>query len=725
MTKEKLQQAKVSTPTILQMEATECGATSLSIILAYYGKYISAEEARIACNISRDGTKAINIVKAARHYGMDAFGANVDIDELNNVKVPFIAYWEFNHFLVVEGFNSKTVYLNDPATGPRKLGWEEFGKSYTGVVLEMAPGEKFEKEGAPERSTLSLLFAKIGNNYWPMAFIILTTIALIVPQIATAIFTKAFIDHLLIDNQRSLIPVVLLGLAFTTLAETAFSVLQFRALRRLQLKLSIVNSIQFLWHLLHLPIRYFQQRAAGDIAHRNSLNEELAIMLSKNLPAQVVGIFEMFAFGLVIFILSWQIGLALFLITSLNLVSMLVGRRFLLDQGRRYAQNKGKLDGIEANGFQIIETLKVAALESHFFNRWLAHYTEYLTTEQRLHWIGGLLGLIPNLLGFWANMIIICYGAYLVMAGVITIGSVVAIQALLSSFLKPLYDLISFYQQLNQVKGDIIRLDDVVNAPADAHFSNAPSLSQEPPPVPDNQLILQVNNLSFSFSPLDPPVLDNVSLELRAGERVAVVGQSGSGKSTLAKLICGVYQASAGNILLNGCPIDHLSRLAISKLLAQVDQNILFLPGTLRDNLSFWDKTLTDEKLYEALKAVEMDEIIRSRGGLDLTLNESGNNFSGGQRQRLEIARAILRQAPLLILDEATSAMDTVLERQIYHNLWAMNTSLLIIAHRLSAIRDCNRIYVLKEGQLVQTGTHEELLNQPGLYQELINQEME
>ncbi|KTD51922.1 hypothetical protein Lqui_0766 [Legionella quinlivanii] len=723
MAKEKLQQTRVKTPTILQMESTECGATSLSIILAYYGKYISPEEARVACNISRDGTKAINIVKAARHYGMDAFGANVDIDEFEHVKVPFIAYWEFNHFLVVEGFDAKTVFLNDPATGPRKISWEEFGKSYTGVVLELTPGEGFEKGGTPERSTLSLLFDRIGNNYWPMLFIILTTVALIIPQVATPIFTKAFIDHLLIDNQRSLIPVVLLGLAFTTIAEVLFSILQFKALRRLQFKLNIVNSIQFLWHLLHLPIRYFQQRASGDIANRNSLNEELALLLSKNLPAQVVGIFEMLAFGLVIFLLSWQIGIALFLLTSLNLFSMLLGRRFLLDYGRRYAQNKGKLDGIEANGFQIIETLKVAALESHFFNRWLAHYTEYLTTEQRLHWIGALLGLIPSLLGFWANLVIICYGAYLVMSGVITIGSVVAIQALLSSFLQPLNNLIGFYHQLNQIKGDIVRLDDVVNTPSDAHFDSRQT-RQEAPPVPEDKRILQVTNLGFSFSPLDPPVLYDVSLELRQGERVAVVGQSGSGKSTLAKLITGVYQPTEGSIDLNGCPIAELSRLSISKLLAQVDQNILFLPGTLRDNLSFWDKSLKDEQLYQALKAVEMDEIIRARGGLDILINESGNNFSGGQRQRLEIARAILRQAPLLVLDEATSAMDTVLERQIYDNLWAMNTSLLIIAHRLSAIRDCDRIYVLDQGQLTQTGTHEELVEQAGLYRELINQEM-
>lgn len=723
MDKETLFQARVKTPTILQMESTECGSTALAIILAYYGKYITAEEGRIACSVSRDGTKAINIVKAARNYGMVAQGANLDIEQLQEeIDVPFIAYWEFNHFLIVEGYNDRQVFLNDPASGPRSISWDEFDRGFTGVVIDIRPGEHFEQSGVPERSTIALLMQRLGQNYSAVFFIMLATLALIVPQVATPIFTKVFIDQLLIENQRGLIPIVLFGIAFTTLAETLLTWFQTKFLNRLKMKLEVINAVDFLWHLFHIPIRYFQQRSGGDIVERNEISEKIASILANDLSANVVGLLEMLAFGAMIFILSWQMGIFLLGIIAINLLSLYLSKKQITDLGRRYAQDKGKLEGIETNGIQIMETLKVSALEHYFFSRWVAFYTKLLNTEQQLIWTTAVLTLIPDFLSFLINIIIICYGSYLVITGHITVGTIVALQALTVCFLKPLNRFLAFISELNQLKGDIVRLNDVMNTRIDSGFTgNDESYLQAS--QTDSTKLLEIINLSYSYSALDPPIIEGFSLELSPGERVAIVGPSGSGKSSLAKLICGLDFPVEGSILLNGVPTNRISRLSFSKSVAYVDQNILFFPGSLRDNLTLWDDDIDDETIYGILGQVLMQDDIIARGGLGINITEKGSNFSGGQCQRLEIARALLRNPRLLILDEATSAMDTLLERKIYTNLMAMNSTLLIIAHRLSAIRQCDKIYVLEQGRLAQMGSHDELMGQPGLYQELIAME--
>ena len=718
MKEERLFQARVKTPTILQMEATECGSTALAIILAYYHKFLTAEEARTACSVSRDGTKAINIVKAARNYGMQARGANLEIDELQEVNVPFMVFWEFNHFLVVEGYTPTKVFINDPATGPRSISWDEFEQGYTGVVLNITPGEAFKPSGKPERSTMTLLLQRLGNNYLAILFIILSTIALIIPKIATPIFTKAFIDQLLIDKQTNLIPVILLGIAFTTIADTLLTWFQMKFLNRLKTKLEVINAVNFLWHLFHIPIRYFQQRSSGDIVQRNEISEKIASVLAKDLPENIVGLLEMLAFASVIFFLCWQLGLVLLVLVIIDVSSLQISKKRLTDMGRRYAQDKGKLEGIETNGIQIMETLKVSALEHYFFNRWAAFYTKLLNTQQQLIWATALLNLIPNFLGFLVNIVIICYGSYLVISGEITVGTIVAIQALMTSFLNPLHKLIEFINTLNQLKGDIVRLNDVMNTPTAPGFSVKDKGKSELL-LQDTPLILQIKELSFSYSALDPPIIDQLSMSIFRGERVAVVGPSGSGKSSLAKLICGLDSSGAGAIYINGIACNQISRSSLSKYIAYVDQNILFYPGNLRENLTLWDNTIDDNTIYEALRTVNLIEDIIGRGGLGTIITETGSNFSGGQCQRLEIARALLRKPKFLILDEATSAMDTTLEASIYTNLMAMNTTLLIIAHRLSAIQHCDRIYVLDQGQVIQEGSHLDLINQPGLYQDL------
>ncbi|WP_131782924.1 cysteine peptidase family C39 domain-containing protein [Legionella gresilensis] len=714
-------QKRVKTPTILQMEATECGAASLAIILAFYGKYVTAEELRYACGVSRDGTKAINIVKAARNYGMEAYGANLEIEELKEKKVPFIVYWSFNHFLVVEGFSKKRVYINDPATGPRNISWDEFEREYTGVILVLTPGASFKKGGKPEFSIRKFLFTRLRQNYTALFFIILVTALLIVPNIAIPIFTKAFIDYLLIDNQKSLISFVLFGLLFTTLMTVLLTWLQLKFLNHLNIKLDAMNSVNFFWRLLHIPINFFQQRSNGEIVERSMINERIAAIIAKDLPELVVNTLKVISFGLVIFILSWQIWLVLLLLVLLNISVLIISRRKLIDLGRKYAGDRGKLEGIEANGIQIIETLKISALEQYFFNRWASFYTKFLTAEHKLLLTKIITSAIPSFFNLIASLSIIFLGAFFVIRGELTIGSIIAIQALTLNFLTPLDAITNFFSNLFQIKGDMIRLKDIVDTRIDPLFKlsqfNADLLQKDINPI------LKINQLSFSYSPLEPPVIDSLSMAIKQGEQVAIVGPSGSGKSSLAKLVCGLNTPLSGEILFKGIPYKELNRNLLSKFITYVDQNVFLFSGSVRDNLSYWDNKFTDKELFAVLEQVYLDKDLLLRGGLNLKLLEGGVNLSGGQRQRLELARALLLKPQLLILDEATSAMDSLLESAIYENLRKINCTLVIIAHRLSAVFACDHIYVVNEGQIIQHGTHKKLITKPGLYKELVENE--
>ncbi|CDZ77550.1 Lactococcin-G-processing and transport ATP-binding protein LagD [Legionella massiliensis] len=715
-------QKRIRTPTIIQMESTECGATVLSIILGYYQRYITAEEARTACGVSRDGSKLINILKAARNYGMDAYGANLDIDDLDQIAVPFIVYWEFNHFLVVEGFNQQKVFLNDPASGPRSVSWDEFDKGYTGIAVQMTPGEAFQKGGKPPPSLLRMLFWRLGKNQLPLVYLFLLTMALIIPKVSIPIFSKAFIDQVLINNQYELFKTIFVVLSFTSLASILLTWLQKRLLNRLQIKLEIVNTLHFIWHLLHVPMHYFQQRASGDIVERSNISEKIAKALSDEMITAGVSLLEMAIIILIVCFLSLPLGLSLLFFLSLNFIFLLITQKKLNNLSLSYSQNLGKLEAIQVNGIQQIESIKIAALEQHFFNRWISFYTKLVKTKADIMLIDQLGTTLPTLLGIVINVIMICLGAYLVIHGSITIGTIVAIQALILMLLVPFNSFIQFVNQLRQLKGDVVRLNDIIDTKVDSRFKEEEPLEQDLV-IKNTGPILEVSNLVFGYSPLELPAIYNLSLQVAPSERVAIVGPSGGGKSTLAKLFCGLNKPWSGSITLNGLELERYSPQALSKFIAYVDQNILFIRGTLRDNLSLWDNSLSDEKMYEVLEQVNMYECIMARGGLGLMMTETGNMFSGGQKQCIEIARALLRSPKLLILDEATSALDPILEEKVYQRLKQSQSTIVVIAHRLSTITDSDRIFVIEEGELSQQGTHDSLMNQSGTYRTLMIRE--
>jgi NHLM bacteriocin system ABC transporter peptidase/ATP-binding protein len=713
-----MKRAKV--PTVLQMEAVECGAASLAMILAYYGKYLPLEEIRIACGVSRDGSKASNILKAARNYGMVAKGFRKETEFLKDMKLPVIIHWNFNHFVVLEGFDKELFYLNDPGSGPRSVPKEEFDQSFTGIVLTFEPEPDFEKTGN-KPNIAAALKKRLKGSEAALTYVILVGLALVIPGLVIPVFTKIFIDDILLGGKGNWLVPLLLGMAITAILRGFLTGLQQYYLLRLETKIALSTSAQFLWHVLCLPVEFFTQRSAGDISMRVQSNDTVAQLLSGQLATNALNL-VMTVFYFVI-MLQYNLWLSLVGIAAAvaNISYLKYVSRRRVDTNRKLLQDRGKLRGTAMSGLQIIETIKASGAESDFFAKWSGYQAKTLNAEQELGVSTQFLSAIPTFLTTLTNTVVLVLGGLLIFRGELTIGALVAFQSLMSSFLEPVNGLVSLGSRLQEVEGDMNRLDDVMQYPLD---------EQTKEDLPDDgskdfpeklEGYIELRNLTFGYSRLEPPLIENFSLKLSPGYRVALVGGSGSGKSTIAKLVSGICKPWSGEILFDENPREYIPRSILNNSLSLVDQDIFLFQGTIRDNLTLWDKTVSEFDLIRAAKdACIHDDITSKAGGYDQLLAEGGNNFSGGQRQRLEIARALAGNPSILILDESTSALDPLTEKTVDERIRRRGCTCLIVAHRLSTIRDCDEIIVLEKGKIVQRGTHDEMKDVDGHYAELI-----
>lgn len=712
--------SRLKTPTILQMEAVECGAAALAIVLGYYKKFLSLEELRIACGVSRDGSKAINMLKAARHYGLEASGAQGEPEALLSLPFPFIVFWKFNHFVVVEDITSHFVYINDPATGRRRVDTEEFSRSFTGVVLILKPGPDFKPGGQPSR-LLDTFKERIENAKPAITFLVLITLALILPGIIIPGFSKIFVDDILVKGLKNWLPLLLVGMALTAIFRSLLGALQQYAFLRFHMKLMITQSAQFVWHVLKLPLSFFEQRYVGDIINRIKSTSSIASVVSRNLSTSIASVFSMVFFGIVLFWYDWQLALIGLLTTALNTCILLLTVRQLSDMSRRFAQDRGKLEGVEIGGLRTIESLKSSTLDMQFFKRWAGNHAKTIQAQQKIALYHQLLAALPGLLSGLSGVIILGLGSYRIIEGWMTVGTLVAFQSLLASFNAPIQTLLDIGVQIQEMRADITRLDDVFQHQEDPRYGK--TLDTEGLSLEGSLGQVEFKNVSFGYSPLEPPLIENLSFTLRPGGCIALVGATGSGKSTIAKLLCGLYPIWSGEILINQQPLTQLSPQTIAQLLAFVDQDILLFEGSIRENLSLWDPTLPQEELEKAARDACIWELIGSRDHhFDSHVQEFAQNFSGGERQRLEIARALVRSPRILVLDEGTSALDAITEQKIIQNLRSRGCSLLLITHRLNIIQDSDEIIVLNKGRTVERGRHEQLMALQGYYANLIHQ---
>ena len=707
---------RTKTPTVLQMEAVECGAASLAMVLGYYGKFVPLEELRIACGVSRDGSKASNLIKAARAYGLDAKGFKKEPDGLKKMQGPMIVHWNFNHFLVVEGFKNGKVYLNDPANGPRIVSEEEFDHSFTGVVLTFKEGESFEKSGS-KTSIFTSLKKRLKGSEVAIAFTVLIGMGMVIPGLVIPVFTKIYIDDILLANRANWLGPLLLGMGITALLRGVMTWLQQHYLLRLDTKVRVSTSSQFLWHILRLPAEFFTQRQSGDICSRLQSNDRVATLLSGQLATTAIDIaMIVFYFALMT---HYNMTLALVGVAAavINVIYLKYAATKRVDQNRKLLQDRGKLQGNAMSGLQVMETLKATGSEGDFFAKWAGSQTKVLNTEQKMGVSTQILSAIPVFLTALTNAVVLVLGGFYILNGQLTIGMLVAFQSLMTSFMTPVNNLVSLGSQLQELEGDMNRLDDVFKYQVDEHNNGFDEEFQEK--LSGN---VEIKNLSFGYSRLEPALIENFNLTLKPGSRVALIGGSGCGKSTIAKLITGINKPWSGKILFDGIEKEKLSKRVIANSLSVVDQDICMFSGTIRDNLTLWDDDISDFEVVRAAKDACIHNDISARSsGYDHKLDEGGSNFSGGQRQRLEIARALVTNPTIMILDEATSALDPLTEKTVDESIRRRGCTCIIVAHRLSTIRDCDEIIVLDKGKIIQRGTHDELINVEGHYANLIS----
>ncbi len=721
-----LPRRRVKAPTVLQMEAVECGAAALASVLACHGRYESLDTLRRECSVTRDGVRAAEIVRAARRYGLEARGLNLKqfpelIETLGDEPLPAILWWNVNHFVVLEGFRKGRAEINDPAIGPRTLTLDELKGAYSGVVLLFKPGPDFEP-GGQKRSLRQGLIARAAGLKGALAYVFLCGLFLVVPGLLVPTSLRIFVDEYLVAGRDYLVLPLLGGMVLAAFLRAILTWLQEYYLLRLETRLAVARSRQFFAHVLRLPVGYFLQRLSGEVGSRVMINDTVASVLGSQLTTTVLdGALALFYLA-VMFAYAPQLSLVVLALGLANVLALKLVSRRRVDAAYRLRQEHSKLMGTAANGLSMIETLKATGAESEFFSRWAGYQAKVLRAEQSLGTLDQMVAAVPPTVQTAATAAVVFLGGREVMAGNLSIGMLVACQSLAMSFLRPVQGLAEFGSTVQKLGADMSRLDDVLDNPRDARY-----LRRSAPVSRHGRRLsgrIEVRDLTFGYGPRGRranPLIQDFSLTVEPGQRIALVGASGSGKSTIVRLIAGLYEPWEGEILFDGERRQELPNELVSDCLAFVDQDIFLFGGNVRDNVALWNETTPLGEITRACKDARIDGDVAQRpGGYETVVAEHGANFSGGQRQRLEIARALLNRPTLLLFDEATSALDPKTEQEIDDSIRRLGCSSILVAHRLSTIRDCDEIIVLERGKIKERGSHEALLRQRGEYARLI-----
>ena len=720
---------RVRTPTVLQMEMVECGAAALCIMLAHFGRRVPLEELRVVCGVSRDGSKASNVLRAARSYGLEAKGFRREADEVLAGPFPVIVFWNFNHFLVVEGASRNRVHLNDPAVGPRTVSRREFGESFTGVTLELRPGAGFEP-GGPSSSPIARLGRRLGGFEPAIAFVAWIGLMLVVPGIVVPGMTRIFIDDILVKQFGGWLGPLLIGLGMTFVLSALLTTIQQLALLRIELRLALEQSALFVWHVLRLPVEFFAQRFTGDVVNRVEANDRVATLLTVHFGNAAANCLTAVFLGAVLVVYDTTLAAIAIGGAIVNVVTLRLVNRPLKDVALRLQTEQGKLFSASVVGLQSIESLKATGAEGDFFAKWAGYHARVINSEQKLTIYQQVVNLVPPIVSSLTGLAVLGTGALLVIDGALTVGTLVAFQGLMTSFFAPVQQMVGVASKVQQASADLARLDDVLQYRRDWRFPSATSsVASSIDSAPADARAaghLAMEGVSFGYSPLEPPLIKDFSLDVAPGRWVALVGDSGSGKSTLGRLITGLYEPRAGQVRIDGHTLAGWGRERLSHLVGSVDQDIHLFRGTLRDNVTLWDSTVPQARLVAAIEDVGLSQVVQNLPrNADATIEEGGRNLNAGQRQRIEIARALVQEPAVLVLDEATSALDAISEQEILQAIRRRGMTCVLVAHRLSTIRDCDEIIVLERGKVVERGTHATLLAAAGSYARLISAEQD
>lgn len=708
-------------PVIMQMEALECGAACLAMIAAYYKKWIPLEKVRIDCGVSRDGSNARNILIAARSYGFSINGYRYSPEDLKKkAKFPCIIHWNFNHFVVLNGFRGNKAVLNDPARGTYSVSMEVFDESYTGVCLVPEPGEDFVPEGKP-KSVLKFAFTRMKGAESAIVFSIVCSVIASLMGIILPGFSRVFLDRLLTYQNPEWFYPFLIALSVISGLSIIVTGVQALFANKLSAKLSVVGNMSFLWKVMHMPMAFFSQRMAGDIQSRQNTNAGIANQFV-NIFAPILMDAAMMIFYLVVMI-RYSLILAVIGVFSIfiNILLSHVISRIRMNISRVRLRDEGKLAGATVSGIEMIETIKASGAENGFFAKWAGYQAGANRQRVKTVALEQSVEQIPALVTALTNTAVMMLGVYFAMEGSFTVGMIMAFQGFLAAFYAPASKIISAGRSITEMRTSMERIEDVMSYPDDVCYESENLLSENDSfeKLKGN---VELRNVSFGYSPLAAPLIRNFNLSVRTGGKVAIVGGSGCGKSTITKLISGLYHPAEGEILFDGKPTREIDRSVFTGSIAVIDQDIILFEDTVANNIKMWDNSIEDFEMILAARDAQLHEDIMQReGGYRYRLSEGGKELSGGQRQRLEIARALAQDPTIIILDEATSALDAKTEYEVVKAIENRGITCIVVAHRLSTIRDCDEIIVLDKGEIVERGTHDELYAKGGKYTELVS----
>lgn len=708
-------------PVIMQMEALECGAASLAMVLAYYGKWLPLEQVRFDCGVSRDGSNARNILKSARSYGLAAKGYRYEPNDLRrDGKFPCIIHWNFNHFVVLDGFRGNKAILNDPAKGKYAVSLKTFDDSFTGICLLFEPTEDFTPGGKPP-SVLAYAKKRLKGAGSAVAFAAITALISAVTGVISPAFSRVFVDRLLTGkNPEWFIPFII-GLSFLGILQLVVGWINTVYSLKINGKLTMVGSTTFMWKVLRMPMEFFSQRMAGDIQGRLFSNASIAGSLVNTFAPLALNAVMMVFYLVVMIRYSLLLTVIGILSVLINLVFSDIISKKRINITRVQMRDSGKLAGSTVAGIEMIETTKTSGAENGFFEKWAGYQASANTQQVKFQKLNQLLGQLPALVSSVCNTVVLMVGVYFAMQGRFTVGMIMAFQGFLGSFISPATLLISAGQSLQEMRTEMERIEDVMRYSTDVPEDEPVSDNCEYDKLSGN---IEMKNVTFGYSRLAEPLIENFNLSLKTGSRVAFVGPSCCGKSTLSKLISGLYKQWSGEILFNGKKISEIDRSVFTGSLAVVDQDIILFEDTIANNIKMWDNSIEDFEMIMAARDAQLHEDIMQReGGYQCKMTEVGKDFSGGQRQRMEIARVLAQDPTIIILDEATSALDAKTEYNVVNSIKDRGITCIVVADRLSTIRDCDEIIVMDNGRVAERGTHDELMKKGGMYAELVTNE--
>ena len=713
---------------VMQMEALECGAATLAMVLAYYGKWLPLEQVREACGVSRDGSSASSLLKAARAYGMEANGYRVSVEALEGMQ-PAILHWNFNHFVVFRGFKGNHAYINDPALGPMELTMDDFRRSFTGVALELKPTNDFQPEGAPV-SILS--YVKKYLNGAREAFWLTFVFSLLAAFVAISVplFTNIFFDEILSGRNRDWSTTFITAMGVVALFSFMLEFLKDKYSLRIAGSLALKGNVGFLQHLLHLPMAFYAMRYVGDLQQRQHLNERITKSLVDVLAPQLINIALLVLY--LILMVSYSLTLSLIgvlaALFNLALIQWFALKRVNLI--RTTEQSEGRYFSATVSCIDNMESIKAAGAETGFFSYWSGLWAQKFNRANDADDQEIRMGVVPILITGLVDAAVLILGALFILKGELTIGMLMAFQGFMASFITPVSEVVGASQRIIEMRSQMERVDDVMRY--DSGLRDESLGLRDVTPTDDSHSTpsgklggdVELRHVTFGYSKMQPPLIEDFSLHIEPGRSIAIVGSSGCGKSTLAKLITGLYKPWSGEVLFDGRNIESISSEEFTNSVAAIDQNIVLFDDTVAQNIRMWDHSIEDFTMMMACNDAQIrNDIVSRPEGFATRLVKGGQNFSGGQRQRMEIATALAKEPVVLIMDEATSALDPKTEDEVMQSVRMMGPTLVIVAHRLSTIRDCDEIIVMDQGHIVQRGTHDELLTQPGLYQDLMNNE--